>query len=118
MLPEAADAFRRSLSSEPDDAPTRERLAATLTDLGTRVKLVGAPGQAVGHYRDAAVVDCKYSPAFYNLGVVMSELGRHDEALECYARTLEVNPAHAEAHCNVGVIKKYRGDLARGDRRL
>jgi predicted O-linked N-acetylglucosamine transferase (SPINDLY family) len=41
----------------------------------------------------------------------MSELGRHDEALECYARTLEVNPAHAEAHCNVGVIKKYRGDL-------
>ena len=78
MLPEAADAFRRSLSSEPDDAPTRERLAATLTDLGTRVKLVGAPGQAVGHYRDAAVIDSKYSPAFYNLGVVMSELGRHD----------------------------------------
>ena len=51
MLAEAADGFRRSLRTDPGDAPTRHRLAATLTDLGIRVQVLGASARAVAHYR-------------------------------------------------------------------
>ena len=38
--------------------------------------------------------------------------GGHDDALECYLKTTRIDPAHAEAHCNIGVIRKRRGSLA------
>ena len=94
---------------EPNDTVTRRRLAAALTDLGTRVKLLGSPARAIVHYREASAVDEAYAPTMYNLGVVLSELGRHDDALECYGKATELDSAHADAHCNIGVLLKARG---------
>jgi tetratricopeptide (TPR) repeat protein len=47
-------------------------------------------------------VDNTYALAFYNLGVVLSEGGRHEDALGCYTSTTRLNPNHAEALCNIG----------------
>ena len=47
LLTEAAEGFKRALAVQPHDAATKERLAATLTDLGTRVKLISGRGHCV-----------------------------------------------------------------------
>ena len=50
-------------------------------------------------------------PAYYNLGVVYSEMMQYDTALSCYEKAAMERPMYAEAYCNMGVIYKNRGDL-------
>lgn len=50
-------------------------------------------------------------PAYYNLGVVYSEMMQYDTALSCYEKAALERPMYAEAYCNMGVIFKNRGDL-------
>lgn len=50
-------------------------------------------------------------PAYYNLGVVYSEMMQYDTALSCYEKAALERPLYAEAYCNMGVIYKNRGDL-------
>lgn len=50
-------------------------------------------------------------PAYYNLGVVYSEMMQYDNALICYEKAAIQRPMYAEAYCNMGVIHKNRGDL-------
>ena len=104
FLSEAARAFKSALRSDPADRPTIERLAATLTDLGTRTKLLGSPNAAIEYYREASAVDGGYAPAFYNLGVVLSETNRHAEAMACYELAIKLNANDADSHCNLGAF--------------
>lgn len=50
-------------------------------------------------------------PAYYNLGVVYSEMMQYDMALSCYEKAAIERPMYAEAYCNMGVIYKNRGEL-------
>lgn len=50
-------------------------------------------------------------PAYYNLGVVYSEMMQYDVALSYYEKAASVRPMYAEAYCNMGVIFKNRGEL-------
>lgn len=50
-------------------------------------------------------------PAYYNLGVVYSEMMQYDMALNFYEKAALERPMYAEAYCNMGVIYKNRGDL-------
>ncbi|XP_020209137.1 probable UDP-N-acetylglucosamine--peptide N-acetylglucosaminyltransferase SPINDLY isoform X3 [Cajanus cajan] len=52
-----------------------------------------------------------YMPAYYNLGVVYSEMMQYDMALNFYEKAALERPMYAEAYCNMGVIFKNRGDL-------
>jgi Flp pilus assembly protein TadD len=42
--------------------------------------------------------------AHYNMGVVLSSLGRKEEAMEWYRKVIALNPNHAMAHYNMGVV--------------
>ena len=123
-LPEAARAYALALSSSPparagapgaDEAAaaaTRARLAATLSDIGTQVKLEGDVAKAMTTYREAIATDPSYAPARYNLGVALHELGQNADAEERYAEAAALDPSHADALCNLGVMRKLRGDVA------
>jgi len=50
-------------------------------------------------------------PAYYNLGVVYSEMMQFDMALNCYEKAAFERTMYAEAYCNMGVIYKNRSDL-------
>jgi tetratricopeptide (TPR) repeat protein len=39
----------------------------------------------------------------YNLGVNLADQGRHDEAIKHFTRSIENNPAHADAYGNLGM---------------
>lgn len=50
-------------------------------------------------------------PAYYNLGVVYSEMMQYEMALQFYEKAAFEKPMYAEAYCNMGVIFKNRGEL-------
>ncbi|GJP63563.1 hypothetical protein CLOP_g20626, partial [Closterium sp. NIES-67] len=79
--------------------------------LGTRLKLGGSVQEGIAKYYEAIAADQRYAPAYYNLGVVYSEMGQYEAALQFYDKAVALRPLYAEAHCNMGVIYKNCGDL-------
>ncbi|XP_008806108.2 probable UDP-N-acetylglucosamine--peptide N-acetylglucosaminyltransferase SPINDLY [Phoenix dactylifera] len=110
-LMEAAESYQKALKADPSYKLAAECLAIVLTDLGTSLKLAGNTEEGIQKYCEALKVDCHYAPAYYNLGVVYSEMMQYDLALSCYEKAALERPLYAEAYCNMGVIYKNRGDL-------
>ncbi|XP_006659697.1 probable UDP-N-acetylglucosamine--peptide N-acetylglucosaminyltransferase SPINDLY [Oryza brachyantha] len=110
-LVEAAEAYQKARSADPSYKPAAEFLAIVLTDLGTSLKLAGNTEDGIQKYCEALEVDSHYAPAYYNLGVVYSEMMQFDLALTCYEKAALERPLYAEAYCNMGVIYKNRGEL-------
>ncbi|CAM6119316.1 unnamed protein product [Calypogeia fissa] len=106
-----ADAYHKALLTDPSYKAASENLAVVLTDLGTSLKLAGNIQEGLQKYYEALKADSRYAPAYYNLGVVYSEMMQYDMALKCYENAAQHRPMYAEAYCNMGVIYKHRGDL-------
>ncbi|XP_075512961.1 putative UDP-N-acetylglucosamine--peptide N-acetylglucosaminyltransferase SPINDLY isoform X1 [Primulina tabacum] len=110
-LVEAAEMHQKALKADPSFKLAAECLAIVLTDLGTSLKLAGSTQEGIQKYYEAIKIDPHYAPAYYNLGVVYSEMMQYDTALSCYEKAAIERPMYAEAYCNMGVIYKNRGDL-------
>ncbi|XP_010543807.1 PREDICTED: probable UDP-N-acetylglucosamine--peptide N-acetylglucosaminyltransferase SPINDLY [Tarenaya hassleriana] len=110
-LVEAAESYQKALMANPSYKLAAECLAVVLTDLGTSLKLAGNTQEGIQKYYEALKIDPHYAPAYYNLGVVYSEMMQYDSALSCYEKAALERPMYAEAYCNMGVIYKNRGDL-------
>jgi superkiller protein 3 len=54
-------------------------------------------------------IDPAYGYAHYNLGILLADMGRTDEAMVHYQKALELNPNHAEAHNNLGALLAKTG---------
>ena len=52
--------------------------------------------------------------AYLNMGTALKELQRLDDAVACYRKVLELEPANPEAHSNLGIALLAQGDLAAG----
>ncbi|KAK6942573.1 Tetratricopeptide repeat 1 [Dillenia turbinata] len=110
-LVEAAESYQKALRADSSYKHAAECLAIVLTDLGTSLKLAGNTQEGIHKYYEALKIDPHYAPAYYNLGVVYSEMMQYDTALSCYEKAALERPMYAEAYCNMGVIFKNRGDL-------
>ncbi|KAL7096559.1 hypothetical protein ACP275_10G086600 [Erythranthe tilingii] len=110
-LVEAAEMYQKALKADPLYKLAAECLAIVLTDLGTSLKLAGNTQEGIQKYYEAIKIDPHYAPAYYNLGVVYSEMMQYETALNCYEKAAIERPMYAEAYCNMGVIYKNRGDL-------
>ncbi|KAL2345253.1 hypothetical protein Fmac_006538 [Flemingia macrophylla] len=110
-LVEAAESYQKALEVDPSYKAAAECLAIVLTDIGTNIKLAGNTQDGIQKYFEALKVDQHYAPAYYNLGVVYSEMMQYDMALNFYEKAALERPMYAEAYCNMGVIFKNRGDL-------
>src|SRR5262249_49919795 len=72
--------------------------------------LRGRDAQTVGAAAQAAVaIDPGCSEAHYLLGSARLMEGRLDEAIASYRRVIELAPAAAPAHCNLGIILGRKG---------
>ncbi|MBF0125200.1 MAG: tetratricopeptide repeat protein, partial [Magnetococcales bacterium] len=49
--------------------------------------------------------------AHYNLGVLMQQQQRHDEAIGCYRQALKLKPDHADGWYNLGLLLQQQGHL-------
>ncbi|KAG0497293.1 hypothetical protein HPP92_001984 [Vanilla planifolia] len=110
-LLEAEESYHKALKVDPTYRLAAECLAVVLTDIGTSLKISGNTEAGIQKYCEALNADSRYAPAYYNLGVVYSEMMQFDLALSCYEKAALQRPMYAEAYCNMGVIYKNRGDL-------
>ena len=60
-------------------------------------------------WRHALATEDKSSIAHNNLGLVLAERGRLDEAVKEFRRALEIDPAFVEAHTNLGNFLAQQG---------
>jgi Tfp pilus assembly protein PilF len=71
------------------------------------------------HFTDAAALlkelterDPSLSSAWFNLGMVQSELGDEDAAEASLKRAVEVNPDNCAAYTELGLLRRRAGDFA------
>ena len=103
-LDEALKFLKQAETVAPGDHHTLVEQGRTLADLGRFPEAESVLRRAV-RVRDAA--------AEYNLGNVLDEMDRWDEAREHYDRALAINPFHSRALNNLGIGFSRHGDPQR-----
>jgi len=72
----------------------------------------GGARDAEPHFRDAVRADPQFAPAHHELGRVLWDLGRREEAVQAYQQALAVRPDSAMTHNNLGAALTRMDDLA------
>jgi protein O-GlcNAc transferase len=101
---EALTYFNRHLEMVNDDLQTLVQIGKCYAELGRFEDAEAVLRRAVGGADDAV--------GFYNLGYVVEQRGRADEAERLYERALELNPGLAGAHTNLGTALAREGRFA------
>jgi len=98
---EAAAWFARGIALEEDPATQTEALASYQKVLEFQ------PDQdftlAEKHYRAALEADSRYALAYFDLGNVLDETGRVQEAIQTYKMAIQLAPTYADAHYNLAL---------------
>ncbi len=99
---EARRAYERALEMDPD-------LAEARVNLGRLLHQAGDPAAAEVHYR-AALALGPHATAAYDLGLVLEDLQRPQDAIAAYRRAIEIDPGLADAHYNLARLLEATGD--------
>ncbi|MGQ9861061.1 MAG: 6-hydroxymethylpterin diphosphokinase MptE-like protein [Thiobacillaceae bacterium] len=95
--------LRRALDMRP-------AVAAWWNDLGEVLRRLGCAQEAEEAFR-LAIAHEPSAAAYNNLGVLLTGLCRHDEALAALGQAIALDPTHALAHNNLGVVFERCGRL-------
>ncbi|MFZ2448511.1 MAG: tetratricopeptide repeat protein [Syntrophobacteraceae bacterium] len=102
---------RASMQPRPASVPA----AAGMVGAGmVGARTVGGPmvgGPMVGAASSRDFDASEVAEIFRRQGVVQFECGRLDRAITCLEMALENNPAHAEAHSDLGIIYQRSGNI-------
>ena len=91
-----------------------DRVAGASFHIEKAAKAMGRhdlPG-AVAAYEQALSIDPNDASTYYNLAVVLVQLGRRSEAIEAYGRAISIDPEHRDSHFNLGVVLSKEGRFA------
>jgi tetratricopeptide (TPR) repeat protein len=90
--------------------------------VATLVALLVVTAAQIPHWRNsltlfshAVAVTRDNHVAHSNLGIALTERGRHDEAMEHYARAVAIAPGYAKAHLNLGRALARAGRAAEAE---
>ena len=78
--------------------------AAALKDQGNAQKAAGNPELAIASYRRSLDVEPDYVPSLYNLGLVLHETDRFEEAEACFRRVVAIDPGDVDALFHLGAL--------------
>jgi protein O-GlcNAc transferase len=99
----AVELLRRALAVKPDQARCYNLLGLNLVALGLR-------DEAEAGFRRAIALDDS-SDHYNNLGVLLREQNRLDEAITAYRQALTRAPRYATAHYNLGNAYRSKGQM-------
>ena len=100
---QALAAYERAMKLRPGDVEAAYNRAVALQQQGRR-------DEAESAYRDIL----RHSPnrlVYVNLGALLQDEARLDEALAAFDAALALDPSYAEAHFNRGVVMQQQGRL-------
>lgn len=98
---EAIDAYQKAVQVDPAHVGAQ-------INLGRLRHEGGQHSEAVFHYRSALQV--QFDPvAAFNLGVVLQDMGRSQEAIQAYQQVLQHDPSFADAHYNLSRLFERAG---------
>lgn len=98
---QAMTAYRRALAGRPDLADAHNNLGRLLHERGELTS-------AESHYRQALAAEAT-ALHWFNLGVVLEDAGRRDDAITAYREALELDEVFVEAHLNLARLLDQRG---------
>lgn len=105
---EAIAAYRRALVLMPDEAAVMNNLGLSLSQLGDR------DVEAALWLRRSLRVKPDFADAWLNLGLVMRNQNRIDQAMGHCRTALAVDPDHAEAHMLLATCLLLKGEMRTG----
>lgn len=100
---EAIPLLLRAIDETPADL--RARL-----NLGLAYEMIESPGDAEEAYRGALGVDPSFAEALNNLGALLRDTGRIEEAAATLRRAIESRPGFASAYLNLALTLEDLGD--------
>jgi predicted O-linked N-acetylglucosamine transferase (SPINDLY family) len=104
---EAAEAFRRALTLQPD-------MVDAIVNLGTALLEMARPDEAIAAYHRALAISPDNALAYGNLGKILQDLGRMEEAFAAYQRALALRPQNPDVLINLGaaLLDQHQWDEA------
>jgi Flp pilus assembly protein TadD len=106
-----ADSGRQTKLDELRKAASAEGASAQqLFDLANALLAEGLNDEAIGCYRQAAVLRPDFAEAYNNLGVALRRQGKVDDAVVEFGRALSIKLDYADAHNNLGIVLCDRKD--------
>jgi tetratricopeptide (TPR) repeat protein len=111
---EARDLYRRALELDPGFARAYAGLAMTYAmDYRLRPGIdSSALARAFELAESARLIDPEIPEVYWALGFVHSQGRRHEQAIECLRRAIELNRSFADAYALMGGIYSYMGKPA------
>ena len=101
---EAVDKLNEAVASDPDSADARSYL-------GNAFQVTENWEAAEAAYRAALDIEPTECRTLNNLGVLLLEHNRLDEALECFRRGLDADPNHVQVHNNICQVYTKLGEI-------
>jgi len=96
--------------------PNRFAAAGSLREEAVTYRMQGYEAQrrgdqatALSLYQKAAALDPSYPTPQNDIGIMLEEQGRLQEAEAAYQRALELNPSYLEAHANLAMLYERMG---------
>ena len=105
LLAENATTFNRKWGTD-DGAPRAVQVAEGLIRQARELAAAGKNVAAIAHMKDAIAMAPYHAPSFYELGVLLLDLGKREQAIEQFHRALRLDPAHAESRAIVARIEE------------
>lgn len=85
-----------------------------MLEAALRLLSSGQLAEAETAYRAILARDPQHAESLYHLGVIATQLGRHDVAIELIGKALAVNDRNHEAHHAIGLAHHLRGHQEAG----
>jgi tetratricopeptide (TPR) repeat protein len=121
LYEEAIESFEQAIEMNPDDAASYYNLGLSQEELGiyhlalenfeAYLNLDGSQYQKIPEcvrYAKRRIEQLKSSLTytyFYNIAIEFGKKGQYQEALECYQRSIELNPSFADAYYNLALAQ-------------
>jgi tetratricopeptide (TPR) repeat protein len=106
---EAIEAYKEVISRQPALAMPYYNLGLSYAALDQQADAISGFQNALKAFKEMVAHDPDYKNptfelAYYNLGISYGKLERYTEAAEAFRQALLLEPNHAEAHYNLGVV--------------
>lgn len=95
---------------KPSVAGTLREEAISYRTQGYEAQRRGDSAGALTWYQKASALDPQYPTPFNDMGVLLDQMGRQEDAERSYKAALALNPNYLEAHANLAMLYERRGE--------